>query len=276
MKNCFHQLLIFLCILLGSGHSVKAEDTLDIINWNVLYGFNHSKSVDDSLKWLKEKNPDVVGFQELNGISEEKLRSHSMSWGHSYAATNKESGFPVGLTSNRPIEIIEKTAKGYHHGFLHVKTYDIHFFVVHFWPGKFHEMDEVLKRITPLLQSKQSVIVMGDFNGCSRHDLKFLNNVNRRDIDFTYTDKLEAAQFVDLTFKHDPAAKISCPSPVTIPRWSKDMDELLKKQYRIDFIFADPDLAKRSLSSTILINERLNTLSDHYPVVARIQLVKSD
>ena len=245
---------------------------MKVINWNVLYGFGNLKTYDGGAEWLNKQSPDVVAFQELNGISEKKLQQLAKDWNHDHAVTHKESGFPVGLTSKFPITVLERQSAGYHHGFLHAKTGGIHYFVVHFWPGKFHEMDEIKKRIKPITDNGEYVIVLGDFNGCSRKDKDFLANVKFREIEYNYTDKLEAIDFVDIVFKHDPKAKISCPSPITIPKWSANMEILKSKQYRIDFIFADKQLSQFSQSGTISLDKVIDKISDHYPVIVEFQL----
>lgn len=246
--------------------------SLKIISWNVLYGFNHQRSILEAGEWIKEQNPDIIAFQELNGFSESKLVELAKRWGHGFAVTHKEEGFPVGLASREPIRVMERRVKGFHHGFLHAQTQGIHFFVVHFWPGKFKEVDWILEKVCPLLQRGEQVIILGDFNGCSRKDEDFLlQHATAREIDYTFVDRVESSGFVDIVHKHDPQAKISCPSPITIPRWSKDWDELREKRYRIDFIFANAGLAKRSDSGTIHLSPVLDALSDHYPVVVEFQ-----
>lgn len=262
-------MIVALAWIMLSGVQQAAEKAkLKIINWNVLYGFNHHQSIKDANNWLNDQNPDVIAFQELNGISEAELSEHAKMWGHSFAVTHKEDGFPVGLTSNKPIEVLSREVKGYHHGFLHCKTYGLHFFVVHFWPGKFTDVHEILNRATPLLKKKDSVIILGDFNGCSRKDETFLNtHATKREPDYTFVDLVEARGFIDLVHKHDPMAKISCPSSITIPQWSKNREELELKRYRIDFVFADPLLATHSASGTISLASEIESISDHYPVI---------
>lgn len=248
-------------------------ESIKIINWNVLYGFNHHKSIAQGQGWIQAQQPNVVALQELNGISEQRLAEISSQWGHSYAVTHKETGFPVGLTSNQPIEVLERRSEGFHHGFLHCRTYGIHFFVVHFWPGKTYDVEQILLRAKPLLEQKQRVIILGDFNGCSRKDEDFLiAHAPLRERDYSFVDMVEAAGFEDLVFKHDSAAKISCPSPITIPRWSENMAELKQKQYRIDFVFADHNLAAHSSSGTISLDAKIDSISDHYPVLVEFRL----
>ena len=266
-------IMILACMANACVTDAAKGDTLKILNWNVLYGFNHHKSIEEASRWINAQKPDIIAFQELNGISEKSLGEYAKKWGHSFAVTHKKGGFPVGLTSKEPIEVIERKSKGHHHGFLHCKTYGIHFFVVHFWPGKSKEVDEILNRIAPLLEQKEKVIFLGDFNGCSRKDEAFLiANAKLRKRDYTFVDKVEAKGFVDLVHKHDPKAKISCPT-----RWtgsSKDMEEWKLKRCRIDFVFADRLLAEDSRSGTISLAREIDTISDHYPVIVELDISK--
>ena len=266
---CFKWFFSFLLSL--ASHTIVSGESIKIINWNVLYGFNHHQSVKEGSDWIMTKQPDVVAFQELNGIAEEQLGHYSAAWNHPYAITHKETGFPVGLTSREPIQVIERNQKGGHHGYLHCRTYGMHFFVVHFWPGVFFEIDRVMVKVRKLLEEKQKVVILGDFNGCSRKDTDFLKtNTTLRKIDFEFVDRVEAAGLIDLVHKHDPSAKVSCPSPITIPKWTATMQELKMKQYRIDFIFTDSSLAENSISGSICLDKEIDTISDHYPVIVEL------
>jgi exodeoxyribonuclease-3 len=254
--------------LLGCSAFAEKTGTLKIVNWNVLYGFNHKKSIKQGANWIKKQEADVVALQELNGHSQVGFKEVASEWGHDHAAILKKGGFPVGLTSSQAIEVIERRVKGLHHGYLHCKTHGIHFFVVHFWPGKYREVDWILDKAAPLIEGGEKVIILGDFNGNSRKDEEFLiANATLRKRDFTFVDKVEAKGFVDIVHKHDPKAKISQPSTITIPRWTKDMEELKLKRYRIDFVFANRIFAEQSYSGTISLEKEIETISDHYPVI---------
>jgi exodeoxyribonuclease-3 len=246
--------------------------SLKVLNWNVLYGFNHGNSVQEGIDWIRSQDPDVVALQELNGHTAASLQEMSQRWGHTHAVILKEDGFPVGLTSNREIEVIERRVEGFHHGYLHGRTHGIHFFVVHFWPGKDHEAAHVVTSIRPLLEQQRDVIVLGDFNTHSRKDAAFLATRSGVTPQFAVVDLLVSTGFVDLVHKHDPQAKYSCPSPITIPRWSESMEVLATKRQRIDFVFASESLAARSVSAGIGISERLHGISDHYPVIAEFRM----
>ena len=267
--------MVITASLLSCSAFAKESETLKIVNWNVLCGFNHKKSVKQGAKWIKKQAADVVALQELNGHTQAELEEVAAEWGHDHAAILKKGGFPVGLTSSQPIEVIELRVKGFHHGYLHCKTHGIHFFVVHFWPGKYWEADWILDKAAPLVERGEKVIILGDFNGNSRKDEDFLiTNATLRKRDYTVVDKVEVKGFVDIVHKHDPKAKISQPSPITIPRWTKDMEELQLKRYRIDFVFADRTFAKNSHSGTISLAREIETISDHYPVIVEFAETK--
>ena len=260
--------MVIAASLLGCSAFAEVTETFKIVNWNVLYGFNHKKSVKQGANWIKKQAADVVALQELNGHNQAGFKELAAEWGHDHAAILKKGGFPVGLTSNQPIEVIERRVKDFHHGYLHCKTHGIHFFVVHFWPGKYWEADWILDKTAPLIERGEKVIILGDFNGNSRKDEDFLiANATLRKRDYTFVDKVEAKGFVDIVHKHDPEAKISQPSSITIPRWTKDLKELKLKRYRIDFVFADKSFAEQSHSGTISLGREIETISDHYPVI---------
>ena len=260
--------MVIAASLLGCSAFAEVTETFKIVNWNVLYGFNHKKSVKQGANWIKKQAADVVALQELNGHNQVGFKELASEWGHDHAAILKKGGFPVGLTSNQPIEVIERRVKDFHHGYLHCKTHGIHFFVVHFWPGKYWEADWILDKTAPLIERGEKVIILGDFNGNSRKDEDFLiANATLRKRDYTFVDKVEAKGFVDIVHKHDPEAKISQPSSITIPRWTKDLKELKLKRYRIDFVFADNSFAEQSHSGTISLAREIEKISDHYPVI---------
>ena len=260
--------MVIAASLLGCSAFAEVTETFKIVNWNVLYGFNHKKSVKQGANWITKQAADVVALQELNGHNQVGFKELASEWGHDHAAILKKGGFPVGLTSNQPIEVIERRVKDFHHGYLHCKTHGIHFFVVHFWPGKYWEADWILDKTAPLMERGEKVIILGDFNGNSRKDEDFLiANATLRKRDYTFVDKVEAKGFVDIVHKHDPEAKISQPSSITIPRWTKDLKELKLKRYRIDFVFADKSFAEQSHSGTISLAREIEKISDHYPVI---------
>ena len=266
--------MLFLALLLAGGLSgavstQDAPDRLRVASWNVLYGFDHGRSIDEGVAWLEERDLHVLALQELNGFTADGLAATAARYGHSHSALQKDHGFAMGLTSTAPIEILERRVEGFHHGYLHARTHGIEFFVVHFWPGKDHEVEHVLARARARLEAGARVAILGDFNTHSHRDASFLakKRVKPR---FEELRSLDEEGFVDVVHRFDRRALVSCPSPITIPKWSKDLEELDAKRQRIDFILLDGELAHRARSATIVRSEALDAISDHYPVVCEL------
>src|SRR5687767_11071810 len=120
------------------------QKTFMIITWNVYEGMKLDTTQNKIAftKWIKEKDPDVMAFQEMNGFTQTKLEAFARSYGHSYAVLLKDTGFPVALTSKYPITDIEKVIENMHHGYIQAKVSDITFFVVHLSPHKYQKRQE--------------------------------------------------------------------------------------------------------------------------------------
>jgi exodeoxyribonuclease-3 len=258
----------------GQDQTLSSPGSLKIVNWNVLYGFNHHKNIDEGVNWISKQNPDILGLQELNGNTSKSLSDLAKRWGHLHSVILKEYGFPVGLTSKKPIEVIEKRVEGFHHGFLHCKTMDIHFFVVHFWPGKEYESQIILDKISPLLSSNEKVIIMGDFNSHSIKDIEFHNTRSEFERRYSIIEDVENKGFIDLIHKHDKSALVSCPSLIRESDVKSSIQNVLNRQKRIDFIFTDESLSQHSSNGTIFISEELDGISDHYPVMVQFEFNK--
>lgn len=84
---------------------------------------------------IKSRTPEVVAMQELCGFTQESLIELANEWGHPYAAIVKESGYPVGITSKKPIIVENRIIENVGHGLLHVKTYGYDFLVTHLNPS---------------------------------------------------------------------------------------------------------------------------------------------
>ncbi|MFT5153166.1 MAG: hypothetical protein ACI841_003166, partial [Planctomycetota bacterium] len=80
--KCFAALSLVACFLLAplQGQEKPApapaspSDRLKIVSWNVLYGFNHGRSIEEGAQWIREQHADVLALQELNGFTAESLQ----------------------------------------------------------------------------------------------------------------------------------------------------------------------------------------------------------
>ncbi len=266
------------------------NDDFKIITYNVLCGFNHHKSEKIGAEWINKQNPDVVALQELNGFTEKTLKQIAAKWGHNYAVILKENGFPVGLTSKTPIEVIERRLKGMHHGWLHCKTSGIDFFVIHLSPFKYKhrqkEAKSICQKVKPLLDNKESVVVLGDFNSVCSSGKEFLNedkvffkyliekekknkhirNLNNGHFDFTVMDSFLNIGLKDACcdlIKNTP--KICTASPALIN--GKIKKQQIRYSKRIDFILLNNELAQQCINASISYEDKHHQISDHFPVI---------
>ena len=173
------------CLCMASLSAQKAEpdphpDTLRVMTYNVWYAFKEGKAKAEGLEWVHSQTPDVVALQELTSIKPAELQAFATAWGHGHSALLKTSGFSVGLTSRWEIEVVEKGLEGMHHGYLHAKTNGVHYVVVHLspfqWKVREREAGILVGKIKPLLEKKEKVIVLGDFNAFSPDDKKWLED----------------------------------------------------------------------------------------------------
>jgi exodeoxyribonuclease-3 len=278
---------IFLLIILLfgiPGTAVYAQQNFKVLSYNVLKGLQQDSVIHkEYIDWVKNIDPDIVAYQEMNGFTQRSLESFAARYGHPYAIQSKETGFPVALSSKYPIINVKKVTDNMWHAFIYAKIKDIHVFVIHFSPFNFQKKTEEVRNIlahAAEIPLTEKILIMGDFNSVSGRDaarysdamLKAMQerektdpqarNLNNGRIDFTVTEAVEKAGFKDtywLTntqFKHSiPTVKYKSPYPK-----------------RIDFMFASPAMAARLSSSEIIHDEHTDHLSDHYPVLATFKL----
>ena len=279
MKLLFLTLVL---LIIAPAASAQKQEPLRILTYNVLVGFDHGKSTEIAATWIKEQKTDLVALQELRGITQKELDELSASWGHSHAVILKENGYPVGLTSKSPIEVIEKRVKDMWHGYLHCKVRDTHIFVVHLSPSKHtvrvQEAELLSTKIRPLLAAKKSVIVLGDFNCNSPLDREWLEkrpstegwrkvSPDNADPNYLTMTRFKSLGLLDLVHLKQPQDKVQLGTfPTRIKEQSRP-----GKNWRLDFILTDPALAKLCTSASTARDPIVHKISDHFPVQATFQ-----
>ncbi|NND31013.1 MAG: endonuclease/exonuclease/phosphatase family protein [Saprospiraceae bacterium] len=290
----FTLLTLLIC---RSGYCQSEE--IRVMSYNILTGFDWGKdsSREASLvSWVKDQNADVIALQELCDFNQQKLELLAKKWNHNYAVILKEGGYPVGLTSNKPIELMERVLEGLWHGMLHCKTWGIDFYVVHLspadWQFRKEETGIIAERIVRGSVSNDKYIVLGDFNAHSPFD---------GDFDIKYPYQLERARRGDLknekyknlrnglfdysvmaSFLSLPLTDVcqrfvslddrtTCPTPINVPEWLT-REEMQKTKSRIDYILVSPTLEQFCTGAYIFNGEPTQYLSDHYPIVADFRL----
>ena len=149
-----------------------------IITWNVYEGMKLDTTQQKTAfaKWITDKDPDVMAFQEMNRFTQTSLDKFARSYGHAYSVLLKENGFPVALTSRYPISNIEKITDRMHHGYVQATVNGITFFVVHLSPHKYQKRQEEINIIlaaADLAPDKRKTVILGDFNSQSPQDSVF-------------------------------------------------------------------------------------------------------
>lgn len=281
----------------------EREVPFKIMTYNILTGFDWGKDTareEKLITWVKSQNPDVLALQELCDFTQDKLEQLAQKWGHQYAVILKDDGYPVGLTSNQPIELKERLLDELWHGMLHVKTHGIDFFVVHLSPAdrefRNKEAGIITQRIKKLAAGSNHYVVLGDFNAHSPFDgdfdLKYpyqLQRVRRSDstnekysnllnnqFDYGVVSTFLAVPLIDVCHQFVPMdERTTCPAPINVPEWLT-MEEMKKTKSRIDFILVSPALSTKCTGAEIFNEGKIGYLSDHYPVQAVFSLEGND
>lgn len=282
------------CRARGDGPVPPPGEPLRILSYNTYYVFSKGTEVEAGSAWVAEQAPDVVALQELTDISHDRLTELAASWGHRHSALLKTSGFSVGLTSNRPIEVKGRLLDGLHHGCLHAHVAGIHFFVVHLspfeWTKRTDEARLLLAEIQPLIEQQEDVVVLGDFNALSPADRGpmdaqpgALQKARTSDAEHDHVQNLREDQFDYSVMEHFLGAELqdaalpflvkSKSTRWTFPTgiWSEDKETSPEGGSRIDFILTSPSLIGSVTSAGVTRAGVVNRTSDHYPVLVELQ-----
>jgi exodeoxyribonuclease III len=290
--------IVFLCLCLVSVIGICAQQsagTLKFINYNVLHGFNNdsvltSKYVD----WVKKAAPDVIAYQELNGYTQDSLEELAKRYGHPYAVLNTGVTHPIGLTSKYPIVMVQHVTTNMWHSYLYGNINGIHFFVTHLSPFEVqlrrNDIDRVLAH-AGLLPANEKIVVSGDFNALAaidsavynkttlekdmrksegrrepksglpivRYKTIYRNNLDNGRLDYTVTDRMVTANFIDAYYLKNKTFKHSAP---TGGHKAED-----GRRKRIDYIWVNKAMGDKVKTVDILQDKETDNLSDHYPVV---------
>ena len=246
-----------------------SKENLRVLAYNIFVGFkNNEERHEHAVAWIAAQKPDVVALQELNGYTEEKLKEDARAWGHPYVQLCKvKSGFHLGLTSRKPIENVHLIAReGLWHGIIHGQTYGIDFFVLHLAPKsediRLPETEIVLREIREIQSADRPTILLGDFNSPSHLDDGYYQRESKHEPQYNVMDQYLNSGWVDLVHQHQGTItekQASMPSLLIENKWGF---------WRIDYILASAELAKKCISARVMKDPATDYLSDHYPVMA--------
>lgn len=292
MKNIFRFLGIVCLVIVYSSCKRTKENKkhFSVIAYNVCDGLDSNAiRINTLVQWVKKQNPDVIAFEELNGFKQNSLEKLAKTWGHPYAVIEKESGYPVGITSRYPITHVYKMVKGMFHGCLFVETHGISFFVVHFSPfssaKRLQEADSIIHYLKKERRLKTRTIVLGDFNSFSPFDSTFYTTTGIRDsmyaqqqrnkilrnlnaenqLDYQVMRSFMNQGLFDSYYLFHKNFEVSCPTKMypNVPKSDLTC---------IDHILLSEDLKSQCQNVTLIKNAVTDTLSDHYPIRAIFNL----
>lgn len=270
-------------------------EKIRIISYNIFNGFDWGKDKGRQLRfinWIKDKDPEVVAMQELCGFTQESLTLLAKTWGHNYAVILKEDGYPVGITSKKPISLKNKILKNSGHGLLHVETYGLDFLVTHLNPSDTRKRHGEAAFILDYLKNNHldNFLLMGDMNAHSPMDAEYMethstnllmkyggkNSTNLIDGRFDYStiSSFLSYPLVDVCRKYVTTNKrTTFPTPILMGV-SRHKEVRAKVEERIDFIFAPFNLFNKVVDAFIFNEGDTDYLSDHYPIGVDLLLEK--
>lgn len=264
----------------------KDLEKVRIISYNILNGFDNLTDTDRMNRmadWIREKDPEVLALQELVGFKEKDLKEFAQLYGHPYVAIVKENGYPVGITSKRSIQIINKQVEGYWHGMMHVRTYGLDFIVTHLSPSdKDFRRKEAFKIISYIQENKlDSCLVMGDLNSLSPFDadeiethIQVADQYKFGTIDYSVQSIFLSLPLIDVCRLYTlPEERTTFPTRI-LSSVSKRRNMHKVQGERLDYIFVTPSILDKCVDGFIWNGEDTDYLSDHYPVGIDMMLKK--
>lgn len=272
----------FLALLLSL--DLSAQTNFKVLSYNVLKGLQGDSAIQETyVKWVKNIDPDIIAYEEMNSFTPESIEQFAARYGHPYAVISKTDGFPVALSSKYPIVNVQKVVDNMWHAYLYANINNVHVFVIHFSPFSYQkrqaEVKEVLARAA-LVPKNEKVIIMGDFNSLSEDDaamyneefiadqkareekLSHIRNLNNGKVDYTVTGAMKEAGYKDaLRIFHTDFQK-SCPTKKYGSKFPK----------RIDYMWINPKLTKSVKSANLIYDDVTDNISDHYPILVTFDL----
>ena len=266
-------------LLLGVSLLHAEDRETKVIGYNILLGFNRAARIEVGAAYLRRENPDVVLFQEVARQNGESFARQARMWNHSYAAVAKPwQDYSIGITSKRPFDMLEIRTDGMHHGYILAKIDGVYYMSIHYSPFSYKvritESEIYAKRLKPLIDAGERVIMMGDFNNPSPHDaVQANNNATALEIRRNEKDpKIENIRegFFDFTCINNllnlGLVEICYP-------WMWDNNYHPWVGVRIDMAFITPNLVPLVTRAFVDVRNRemLESISDHFPVILTLK-----
>jgi endonuclease/exonuclease/phosphatase family metal-dependent hydrolase len=248
-----------------------------ILSYNILEGLQQSEiQIAVFVEWVTNLNPDIIFYQELNGFSEESFAKLAARCRHPFAIKMKEDGYRMGISSKYEITNIERVTKDMRLGYIYAKIQDYHVFAVHLDPFTEEErVKEIHKTLAHAraLPDNSPIMIVGDFNALAESDLAAYSDPNftfnmaavnsKFTFDFTAINTMREAGYYDAYTLFHSDFKRSFPTAKRIMPGDQGR--------RIDYAFLSPELKEKCVSAEIIHDAVTRYLSDHYPLVVKLE-----
>lgn len=267
----------------------SGKGNLRVISYNIWNGFEKDISRRANfIAWVEGQRPDILAMTELVGFTEEDLGKLAAEYGHPYYAIVKEEGYPVGVTSNKPIDVVKRQVEGFWHGMLHVKTHGLDIIVTHLSPFEWTFRLKEAQRLTAYIRDNRldSCMIMGDFNAYTPSDADWvethaplIRNMqewdagqatyrNMRDgrFDYSVLSEFLSTGLTDVCRMYVPADKRTTFPSAFLYGWHHGDTRLHGLGERLDYILVSPSLVSRCMGAAIHNGIEAEGISDHYPV----------
>lgn len=278
----FAGIILFAIFYLFDAHS---QNKMKVLSYNVLNGFRSDSVIQDQyLQWVRNIDPDIIAYQEMNHFTQARLERFASQYGHPYAVLSKTEGYPVALSSKYPIVNAQKVVDNMWHAFIYANINNTHVFVVHLSPVSYEKRNEELRLIlahAASLPKEDRIMIMGDFNAFDKRDANYygeglkkvfrereirLNHRNLNDdgeVDYSVMDQMTASGFKDAYWLVNDHFKPSRPTKV-----EKYLSYPIR---RVDYIWVNSILEDDIIKADIIYDRVTEQLSDHYPMYIELK-----
>jgi exonuclease III len=271
----------------------EAQKPFTIMSYNVYEGFQKDSLQKEKFKtWVKQFNPDIIAFQELNGFTYTSLEELGRSYGHPYVVLQKDWGYPVGITSKYPITDIEKRSDDFTFGYINAWICDYNIFLVHLnpfqYPKRYIQINSILAQAARI-PKHEKIIILGDLNSLSPNDSLMYDVPDRLKTAAGFEKKRTGAyddNYILNNGKFDYSVIGSLINAGYSDAWllkNKDFDHSYStekysfregafgKKIRIDYIWLNKALRNKCIRLEIIKDEVTDSLSDHYPLILELK-----
>ena len=280
----------------------QTKESLSIVSYNVMYGFNHGTAEKNAIQWIQKEKPDIIAFQELKGYSKTRFKELAQKWQHNYSYLweRTRASQPIAISSNAPITSVKEIKKKKSdRGYLIAESNGIHFIIVHLHPNnrnkRAQELQSILQSCDSLTKLQRDFCVLGDFNAMLPSDKDYADthlkprlanrikkgkcgdlNTTCLDWDYTVLQKITKTNWVDVIGLHllNKEKYIKENRYGTFPSTASENISSIEVRnqhlHRLDHVFMNPRIAEKVIDARIFQEPQQEIISDHYPVRVRL------